>query len=76
MRIWREERITRDRLCHVKSPLSAHVLPFSSSSSLENTIVNHRGIDYKGPIFSTSEQDRDIGSGLEVANKRVRDSSG
>ncbi len=35
MRIWGgEERITRDRLCHVKLPLSTHVLPFPSSPSL------------------------------------------
>lgn len=35
MRIWGgEERITRDRLCHVKLPLSTHVLRFPSSPSL------------------------------------------
>lgn len=35
MRIWGgEERITRDRLCHVKPLLSTHVLPFPYSPSL------------------------------------------
>lgn len=41
MRIWGGEvRITRDRLCHVKLPLSTHVLPFpllSRSASLWTT---------------------------------------
>lgn len=73
MRIWGgEERITRDRLCHVKLPLSTHVLSFPCSPSLplsvDNTIVNHRGIDYEGLIFSTSEQEHDCGSGGEVAS--------
>lgn len=73
MRIWGgEERITGDRLCHVKPPLSTHVLPFPSSlplpHSVDNTIVNHRGIDYEGLIFSTSEQEHDSGSGGEVAS--------
>lgn len=52
MRIWGgEERITRDRLCHVKLPLLTHVLPFFPSPlplSVDITIVNHRGIDYEG----------------------------
>lgn len=35
MGIWGgEERITRDRLCHVKLPLSTHALRFPSSPSL------------------------------------------
>lgn len=79
MRIWGgEERITRDRLCHVKLPLSTHVLPFPSSplSSLshslslcvDSTMVNHRGIDDMGLIFSASEQEHDCGSGGEVAS--------
>ena len=69
--LWRKEKIAGDRLCHVKPSLSTHVLPFSSSSlplSVNNTIVNHGGIDYKGLIFSTSEQEHDSGSGGEVAS--------
>ena len=43
MRIWGgEERITRDGLCHVKLPLSTHVLPLTLLS-VDDTIVNHRG---------------------------------
>lgn len=72
MRVWGEERITRERLCHVKLLLSTHVLPFPSSPplplSVDNTIVNHRGIDYEGLIFSTSEQEHDSGSGGEVGS--------
>ena len=69
MRIWgREERITRDRLCHVKLPLSTHVLSPPLLCSADNTIVNHRGIDYEGLISSTSEQEHDTGSGGEVPN--------
>lgn len=68
-----EERITRDWLCHVKLPLSTHVLPFPSSPlslslSVDSTIVNHRGIDYEGLIFSASEREHDCGSGGEVAS--------
>lgn len=56
MRIWGGvERITRDRLCHVKLPLSTRALSFS----VENTIVNHRGTDYEGLISSASEQEHD-----------------
>lgn len=70
MRIWGgDERITRDRLCHVKLPLSTHVLLFPSLSlSVDGTIVNHRGIDYEGLIFSASEQEHDCGRGGGVAN--------
>lgn len=44
--------------------------------SVDDTIANRRGIDYKGLISSASEQDCDSGSGLGVANKHVQDSGG
>lgn len=55
--------------------LSPPLLPLPHS--VDNTIVNHRGIDYEGLIFSTSEREHDSGSGREVASAAcVRDSVG
>lgn len=73
MRILGGEGITREWLCHVKTPSFDPSPPLS----VDHTIVNHKGIDYKGLIFSTSEREHDSRSGEGGRGWRgVRDMGG